>query len=492
MEKIIIELKEKQNIRNNLSTLRTFVKETSEAKKAQKIVASDDAMWLAFLCDTDAKTRKNAALFLGDIGYQRALFPLWEAYQKEETLFVKSSYLTAISHLDASALENELHQRLEVLLAQEVAENEKKHYEEELHALRKLLISYEGITKHTFCLKKKQEVVLLTNHIHREVVRRQFEKQGAVLHPLGVKLETNHIEELFAMRSFKEVLFPIPGVEQLSSDPRQAAKQLMDAKVVELLQTLHEGDGEFYFRIECKSKMTLEERSVFAKKLAGELERLSGGALVNSTSEYEVELRLIANKENLFYPTIKCYTLKDERFAYRKNTIAASIQPSSAALMMELVKPYLKENAQVMDPFCGVGTMLIERHRTVPAKDMYATDIFGEAVEKGRENAKAGKVLINFIHRDFFDFKHEYLFDEIITNMPLRGKSSKEEMDLFYGRFFKKALEVLHKEAVIIIYTNEVGFVKKQLRLHSELQLLQETLMNKKNDFYLMVIGVKR
>ena len=23
---------------------------------------------------------------------------------------------------------------------------------------------------------------------------------------------------------------------------------------------------------------------------------------------------------------------------------------------------------------------------------------------------------------DFFDFKHDYLFDEIVTNMPVRGK----------------------------------------------------------------------
>ena len=82
--------------------------------------------------------------------------------------------------------------------------------------------------------------------------------------------------------------------------------------------------------------------------------------------------------------------------------------------------------------------------------------------------------------------------DEIITNMPTRGKKTKEEMDRFYGRFFEKALEILKKEAVIVLYTNEIGFVKKQLRLNKELSLLQETLMQEKNDFYLLIIGVKR
>ena len=182
-------------------------------------------------------------------------------------------------------------------------------------------------------------------------------------------------------------------------------------------------------------------------------------------------------------------TLKDKRFTYRKNVIATSIHPASAALMMELVKEYLKPKAQIMDPFCGVGTMLIERDIKVPAKEIYATEIFGEAVTFARENARFAGEKINFIHRDFFDFKHSYLFDEIITNMPLRGKKTKQEMDLFYENFFVKAKEILNKKATLILYTNEVGFVKKQIRLHKEYHLLQEYSMQTKGDFYLMVIG---
>ena len=74
----------------------------------------------------------------------------------------------------------------------------------------------------------------------------------------------------------------------------------------------------------------------------------------------------------------------------------------------------------------------------------------------------------NYIHRDFMDFKHEYLFNEIITNMPVRGMKTKQEMDEFYGAFFEKAKTHLTRDGVIIMYTNEIGFVKKQLRLHKE------------------------
>ena len=168
--------------------------------------------------------------------------------------------------------------------------------------------------------------------------------------------------------------------------------------------------------------------------------------------------------------------------------MSTSIHPSTAALLVELAKPYLKEDAQIMDPFCGVGTMLIERKIAVPAREIYATDIFGDAIIMGRENAKIAKTGINFIHRDFFDFKHDYKFDEIITDMPVRGKKTRAEMEEFYVKFFDKAAQILEHDGIIVMYSNEIGFVKKQLRLRSEYRLLQETCILDKKDFYLFVI----
>ena len=66
--------------------------------------------------------------------------------------------------------------------------------------------------------------------------------------------------------------------------------------------------------------------------------------------------------------------------------------------------------------------MLIERDRLVPAREMYGIDIFGEAIVKARENTQAAGTRVWYINRDFFDFTHDYKFDEIITDMPPRGK----------------------------------------------------------------------
>ena len=72
--------------------------------------------------------------------------------------------------------------------------------------------------------------------------------------------------------------------------------------------------------------------------------------LANSTTDYEIEIRLIEAKDGSFVPFLKLYSMKMKRFAYRKNAIAMSIHPATAAMLMYLAKPYLKENAQILDP----------------------------------------------------------------------------------------------------------------------------------------------
>ena len=180
-----------------------------------------------------------------------------------------------------------------------------------------------------FCLWELQAlVILLTNRTQRETIRRTIDCGEASVHPLGVQVETDDLEKLMRLRTYRELVFPLEVEGYLSDNPVEAAKKFWNSGVLALLDSLHKEQGEYYFRIECKSAMDLEKRSAFTRKLATELESLSKGQLINSTSDYEVELRLIANKEGLFFPCIRLLTIKNQRFAYRKNAISASIHPS--------------------------------------------------------------------------------------------------------------------------------------------------------------------
>lgn len=489
MKKTFEDLVDNIDVRSNLSKLRGFVKEPKQARELTDMLQDKARVILDCLESEDAKTRKNAALLIGDLGIKDSANQLYQAYIKESILFAKSAYLTALEKMDAKELVPKLKERLKDLSNQTVDDENRKHVDEELRALRKIIIKYEGITKHDPVIDgHDMEVILLCNRGYRELIRSLAAGSDTALHPLGVLVKTDDLNKINWIRCFKEMLFPVHTKGLVSSNPREAAKQLWDSDLLDILNNMHLQKAPFYYRLEIKSPLELDKRSSFSKKFSAELDMLSGGAFVNSTADYEVEIRLVANKEGLYFPCIKLYTIKDTRFDYRKNSISASIHPATAALLMEIADSYLHEEAQIIDPFCGVGTMLIERDKKKPVREIYGTDIFGEAIEKARENALFAGKRINYIHRDFFDFKHDYKFDEIVTNMPVRGKRSREEMDELYARFFDKAKDIMANKGIIIMYTNELGFVKKQLRIHREYKLLQESCILKKNDFYLFII----
>ena len=490
MNTILNDLLEKNNVRANLSALRKELKDSGGHEKLERFLAEHEPLFFGFLECEDPKTRKNAALLLGDLRYEPAASALYAAYQKEETLFVRSAYLQALSGLDVEPMLEGLKEQLARLKETEPAPENRKHTAEEVRALRRLLIPWEGIPVHTFDMgRKKHTVLLLTGRDTREAVLETV--KGGRLHPLGVWVQTDDLQQLLLVRTCREMVFPMGERAKVSADPAEAAAEL-SSWMADLCRRCHREDGSFYFRVECRGRWTLEERSRFSRRLGEALEERTKGLLVNAPGDYEVELRLIERSDGCFFPCLKFFTLPDRRFAYRKNALPVSIHPSLAALTAELARPWLKEDAQILDPFCGVGTMLIERDIAVPAGQMYGTDTYGEAIALGRQNAKSAGADIHFINRDYFDFTHSVLFDEIITDMPRRQKCTKEETDALYRRFFEKSAEILAPSAVIVMYTEEVGFVKKQLRLRREYRLLQEFCMQSKGGFYLLVIELKK
>ncbi|MEG0494831.1 MAG: methyltransferase domain-containing protein [Eubacterium sp.] len=115
-----------------------------------------------------------------------------------------------------------------------------------------------------------------------------------------------------------------------------------------------------------------------------------------------------------------------------------------------------------MDPFCGVGTMLIERQKAVAAKTAYGIDVMAETIEKARANTALADQTIHYINRDFFDFKHDYLFDEVITDMPFElGQKSEESIYALYLDFFAMVGRLLKPDAKMILYTHNKNYIQE-------------------------------
>jgi len=490
IEDILQAIKVGKDQRQNIAQLKIQIKEKNLTDSYFE--QSDLTMFMELLKSDDAKIRKNAALLLGELQVQEALPSLLNAYEQEQQLFVLSSYVTAMGKLDCRSVLLPLKEKYHALLKESFAEDEKKHRNAEMHALSELLLSYEEHKRHKFKeLDKQYRLLLVMEPVFAELTQFQIKNVQSKVSPFGLWVLTDEIRQILEIRTYREILFELPIKQQGLKTSDEIAKAVMQTGLPDFLYGVHEGTGAFTFRVDVKGKMDLDKKSVLARKTAEAMEELSNHRLINSTSNYEFEVRLLQKKDETFYPFIKLYTIPQKRFSYRKNAISTSLNPAKAAAIVATVKPYLREKSQIIDPFCGVGTLLIERAMYMETSDMYGVDSYGDAILKARENTALANLDINYINRDYFAFTHEYLFDEIITEMPLRGRKTKEEMDQFYASFFKKSKEILKQSGVMIVYSNEMNLIKKQMRIQSELQLKKEICVQEKDGYYIFIIGFK-
>lgn len=484
-------IKNGEELRKSLSVLRGLLRDKKEGPAAglwlDEQFEKEPDLWLSLLKNTDPKVRKNAALVLGLLGRDECRDALLEAYTKEEQRFVRSAYLLALQGCDCEEALPFLKERRRILLGEKRTPENEKHLREELEALNGLISEYESGKKRRFLgLSEPADVILTTWKEHRELTAEQITTGTVTLMGSGMRVRDADLSELLGIRTWRELLFTL-DVEEVTAE--NAAKSLAASNLRELLKRYQEGGAPWKFRIECRSRMSLSERSLFTKKLADGLMLESGGTLLNDISDYEVELRLIEKKSGGFLPLLKFSNLPDRRFAYRRKSIAASMQPALAAILMELAKPYQKEKARVLDPFCGVGTLLFERNYGLHADTLYGVDVFGQAIQGARENAAAAGIPAHFINRDMRDFRHEYKFDEIITDMPTEGKNrSAHDVDCLYRALFRQAGDWLTPGGMLFVYAHDRGYAKRWLREEKAMKLLKEWRISEKEDTWFLAV----
>ena len=124
--------------KNNLQLLRKELK-ALEASCIPSEIKDRSDIFAGLLSDSDPKIRQNAAHILGLLKIKGTEEALFSSYLRDETLYNKAAYLTAISGMDHSALDERLLARREELIAGTYEPEMKKHIGEELHELSLLL-----------------------------------------------------------------------------------------------------------------------------------------------------------------------------------------------------------------------------------------------------------------------------------------------------------------------------------------------------------------
>ncbi len=559
-EKLYTEAGRGVETRKNLIALRQLLEDEAARRKFMYFLGGDFELLYEFLKNEDPKVRKSAARILSMTEDEDVLPQIITAWEKEETLYLREDYLKAMEALDYRSYLPLLEKTLKELTegkglpgnragedgASPHTSSDKwdndRHLDAEILRLRQMIRRYKKPGKHHFVkMNPAPDLILMTNRCQAAVTAGQIRSGETKILAGGVHVRHGDLDEILRVRTFRECLFTVPSARSLPGDEKEIARGLNALRISSYLDTLHEKSSDAYrYRIELKSAgIAREKRGDFIRRIAAALDRLENGKLENSDSDYEVEIRLIERKDHSYAVLLKLFTLPDRRFDYRLETDAQSMAPVNAALCVSLAEPWLKEGAQVLDPFCGTGSLLIERKIACGADPVYGVDMQGEAIRKARINteeygrllregklplpenkpaqteassgpaaassssaadaassssaadaasassssaaasayaavsstssaadspAAAGRqeepakkynagssTVIHYINRNFFDFSHDYLFDEIITELP---RLREDQVDLFAQNFLKKSRGLLKNGAVLVIISD--------------------------------------
>jgi tRNA (guanine6-N2)-methyltransferase len=156
-----------------------------------------------------------------------------------------------------------------------------------------------------------------------------------------------------------------------------------------------------------------------------------------------------------FFLTVR---LSDDRMRHREYKSAhrpASLRASSAAALAWLSEP--REDDVVLDPFCGAGTILIERAHMGRYAMLLGSDRDSAALAAARENAGARYKPIQLENWDAGTLPlGDASVDKIVTNLPwgLRYGSHGENRKL-YPLWFREFARVLKSGGVMVLLTAE-------------------------------------
>ncbi|MGI6664219.1 MAG: TRM11 family SAM-dependent methyltransferase [Christensenellaceae bacterium] len=410
----------------------------------------------------DAKARKNIAELLGRIDADAFADVLIHAYEKEETEFVKPSIILALGNAKHSKT------ALAYLQSLDFPATDDKHISAQKAAHIKALDALTAEkTERIFPLasfRATQEVFLLC--ANGRVSQMELSELGYAAKILDTRhhyLSLSNIKnftEIYRARSFLRAGFLVAQYKRIGDALTPAFFQ----KLSQVSQNTY-GAQSLSYRLDIIDKeMPQQKRKVYTEKIISGIAGNKALSLRNSASNYDIELQFICTGKGV-YVCVFPGSLMDTRFSYRMEAISASIHPAVAASVMYYAKPYFKKTANVLDPFCGAGTMLFERGQ-YPASSLSGADKSRHALSVARQNEEASNISIHFFPHDAtLPFRGTY--DEVIANMPfgLRVSNHKENETLY--RAFLKNLTVLLKEnGHAFLFTNE----KKLL-----LSLLEET-----------------
>ena len=120
----------------------------------------------------------------------------------------------------------------------------------------------------------------------------------------GVSFKTKEIRAVSSIRIYREMLFPVNGLAP--SAKSEIASDIMSGNRIHLLGEMHDdADRAFRFRVTSKNDTA---------DIASRIQAASGGRLINSPSDYEIEIKLIASKSGRLRNNVEASYMERQTF----------------------------------------------------------------------------------------------------------------------------------------------------------------------------------
>lgn len=217
---------------------------------------------------------------------------------------------------------------------------------------------------------------------------------------------------------------------------------------------------------------------------------LAPHGLRDSPSHYGVQLTVEAGRRATRLWLIPTF-LADERFAYRREDVGASVQPVVAAGLVRLLRgpaaPRRPDarGRSVFDPTCGSATLLIERAKlearearaesgideSGPPLHLRGIDASPTAVRAAQANLRAAGLAgrISVDRADATDPRSWSPVDEVIANLPFgrRSRSQDEDLERLYDRLAGHLAASLRPGGRALLYTSDRDRLAAALARHA-------------------------
>ena len=437
---------------------------TADIVKRNTIIYNDKIKNL--LNCNDAKTRKIVSELIGKSDVDLFYTDLVSAINTETTDFVRPSMILALGNSTSHKT-----QALDYLKSYKPVSSDIKHLDNETTALKKAISSLSG--EHTIpaILTLPKGTVLSLDCPSTQVTLKELRSIGYEAKVARFPYNTVHVygveryRRIFAARSFytASILY---GQSYRNFD--EITRIICSREFSEYLHKLF-GNNELYFRLELKCEKGYEPengRNKTAEDIAKLIDK-NGDRLKMSPSSYGFEIVINITAKGICLCILPSRKL-DDRFTYKKESVPASIHPAAAAACVSFIKDHIYKDSDVLDCFCGSGTMLFERSK-LPYKSLTGSDISPDAVKASRTNERIAKTGAKFFAKNATsEFREQY--DEVICNMPFGLRvGSHDKNRALYQAFLQNLKNILSKRGRAFLFTNDKKLLSELISDNFEL-----------------------